>query len=42
MDVTKQFSSYLKLEKKSENTIMGYTSGIRQYIKWLKVNMTEN
>lgn len=36
MDVTKQFSSYLKQEKKSENTIQGYTLGIRQYIKWFE------
>ncbi|WP_161520542.1 tyrosine-type recombinase/integrase [Bacillus cereus] len=36
MDVSKQFSSYLKQEKKSENTIQGYTLGIRQYIKWFE------
>ncbi|PGT99568.1 transposase [Bacillus cereus] len=36
MDVAKQFSSYLNQEKKSENTISGYTSGIRQYIKWFE------
>lgn len=36
MDVAKQFSSYLKQEKKAENTVQGYTSGIRQYIKWFE------
>ncbi|MGE6553528.1 TnP I resolvase [Bacillus mycoides] len=36
MDVAKQFSSYLKQEKKSENTVKGYTLGIRQYIKWFE------
>ncbi|MHA2894749.1 tyrosine-type recombinase/integrase [Bacillus cereus] len=36
MDVAKQFSSYLKQEKKSDNTIQGYTLGIRQYIKWFE------
>ncbi len=36
MDVAKQFSSYLKQENKTENTVQGYTSGIRQYIKWFE------
>ncbi|WP_346655336.1 tyrosine-type recombinase/integrase [Bacillus cereus] len=36
MDVAKQFSSYLKQEKKSENTVQGYTLGMRQYIKWFE------
>lgn len=36
MDVTKQFSSFLKQEKKSANTIQGYTLNIRQYIKWFE------
>lgn len=36
MDVVKQFSSCFKQEKKSENTIRGYTSVIRQCIKWLE------
>ncbi|WP_392355583.1 TnP I resolvase (plasmid) [Bacillus sp. A01H] len=36
MDVAKQFSSYLKQEKKSENTVKGYTLGIRQYITWFE------
>ncbi|MDZ4417114.1 TnP I resolvase [Bacillus cereus] len=36
MDIAKQFSSYLKQENKTENTVQGYTSGIRQYIKWFE------
>ncbi|PGM91585.1 TnP I resolvase [Bacillus cereus] len=36
MDVAKQFSFYLKQEKKSENTVQGYTLGMRQYIKWFE------
>ncbi|VXC88432.1 hypothetical protein BACI71_90179 [Bacillus mycoides] len=36
MNVVERFSFYLEQERKSINTIKGYTLDIKQYIRWFK------
>ncbi|WP_303745785.1 site-specific integrase [Bacillus sp. AFS023182] len=36
MDIVERFSFYLEQERKSINTIKGYTLDLKQYIRWFK------